>query len=237
MQPKDPIEIDPSSFLQTLILKKREILIGGSALIAGIAILIVYFQQGPNAATYAAAEGAFAKWESRPQDETLYTEMKSAFAKVPSLEKKYEGAIAQKLLDLDKKVEGLKKAQASLTRVGQSAPFHGAYAETTLLIEQGTYQKALERAVKLKEEMIRSLDLARLSGDLLVGGSLLYAHNLLRIAILHQELENPPGEKCAWEEFENFLNSAPAVSDLVRASFSEKDLSLKEYIAERKKQL
>jgi hypothetical protein len=235
---QDPIEIvETSSFLQNLILKKKEILIGGSAFIAGVAILIVYFQQGPDATTYAAAESAFIKWDSKPQDEELYKEMKSAFAKVPALEKKYEGTIAQKLLNLDKKVDGLKKAHSSLDRVGSVVPFHGSYAETTLLIEQGSYQEALERAVRLKEEMIRSLDLNRLSGDLLVGGSLLYAHNLLRIAILHQELMNQPGEKCAWEEFENFLNSAPSVSDLVGASFSEKELSLKEYIAERKKHL
>ena len=67
--------------------------------------------------------------------------------------------------------------------------------------------------------------------DPAVGGSLLYAQNLLRIAALQQQLKNRPGEMAAWEELENFLRDGTLLSHFA----SQADLN--QYIAERKKQL
>lgn len=211
--------LESPTFLETLANRKREIVIGSTAVIAGVALLIGYFQSGPDARSYAEAETAFAKWEAALGDETLYGEMRKAVRKVPALGKKYEAVIAQKLLNSEKIDEALELAERSISRVEGEAPFHSQYARTSLLIEQGNYQEALENAVALKEMLAER-------------ESLLYAHNLLRIACLQQELKNRPGEKVAWEELETFLKGKSFLSN-----FTDKNVDLAQYIAERKKAL
>lgn len=223
--------LDTPHFLQTLIDRKREMIIGTSSVLAGITILIVYFQSGPNASTYAKAQSAFQEWQLAPEDEKLYKIMREAILPVPDLQRKYEPVIAQKLLDTHKIDQALAVAGRSLQRVKKEVPLHAAYGETSLLIEQGNFQKALENAVALKEQM----GTAYLSE--LKAGSVLYVHNLLRIACLQQRLQNRPGEKSAWDELDAVLRSQSPVSDLVLSSFTEKKIDLVHYIAERKKHL
>ncbi len=222
---------DAALWLQNLSERKKQIAISSASCIAGVALLIGYFQSGPNALNYAAAEGAFAEWEASPHDERLYQSMKTAISSIPELQKKYEASIAQKLLDTDRINEALVMANRSLTRVKEEAPFHAIYAETSLLIEQGGFQEALENAVALKEQMGSSF----LTEE--KGGSLLYVYNLLRIACLQQELKNRPGEKAAWEELESFLQTGNRLAHILLDNFSEKQVNLSQYIAERKKAL
>ncbi len=222
---------DAANFIVNLSERKKQFAIGSASVIAGVAILIGYFQSGPNALSYAKAQAAFAEWEASPLDEALYQSMKESIRTVPALEKKYEASIAQKLLNTDKLAEALVMANRSLGRVKGDAPFHTTYAKTSLLIEQGDFQQALENAVALKEQM----GLSYLSEN--KGGALLYAHNLLRIACLQQELNNRPGEKAAWEELEGLLQVKTPISELILANFSDKQVNLTQYIAERKKLL
>ena len=70
--------------------RKKQIGASIAFVIAGAAILIGYSQMGPNALTYAEAEGAFSKWYATPADEALYLNMKEAIRSVPALQKKYE---------------------------------------------------------------------------------------------------------------------------------------------------
>ncbi len=217
--------------LQNLPERKKQIAIGTASVIAGIAILIGYFQSGPDALAYVKGEAAFAEWSASPFDEKLYQNMQEALRKVPALGKKYEATIAQKLLNTEKIDKALLMAHCSLDRVKEEVPFHAAFAQTSLLIEQGHFQQALEDAVALKEQMGNSF----LEEN--KGGSLLFAHNLLRIACLHQELKNRPGERAAWEELESFLQAKTPVADILLYSFSEKQIDLTQYIAERKKTL
>ena len=69
-----------------------------------------------------------------------------------------------------------------------------------------------------------------------MGGALLYAHNLLRVACLQQALGNAFGEEAAWEEFSAFLRleKGSPLSDLILNSFREKGVDLSHYILERK---
>src|SRR3990167_7166976 len=83
-----------------LAFQNKRWLTSGAACLAGVVILIVYFQSGPKPEAFAAAEEAVAKWESS-QDEASYQEMKKALKKVPAIEKKYEAVIAQKLFEGD----------------------------------------------------------------------------------------------------------------------------------------
>lgn len=218
-------------WIQNLSERKKQIAVGSASVIAGVAILIGYFQSGPNALSYAAAEAAFSSWDASPQDDQLYQSMQEAIRSVPALQKKYEASIAQKLLNTDKINEALVMANRSLNRVKDDAPFHMTYAETSLLIEQGGFQQALENAVALKEQMGNSFLTEQ------KGGSLLYVHNLLRIACLQQQLKNRPGEKAAWEELESFLQTDTRLAHTLLGSFSEKQVNLTQYITERKKTL
>lgn len=211
--------------LQELPEKRKQLIVGAASVVAGVAILIGYFQSGPNALTYAEAESAFAKWEASPQDEALYQAMRQAIKAVPALERKYEPIIVQQLLNTARIQDALVMADRSLHRVEQEAPFHTSYARTSLFIEQGKFQEALERAVALKEEM----------GSLYTskkGGAVLHAYNLLRIACLQQALHNRAGEKAALDELEQFLSAKGVYSSEV---FSEKELT--RYVTERRKGL
>lgn len=202
----------------------------------GMTLLIVYMLMGPNSESYLVAENAVAKWESSG-DETSFLEMRRALQKVPELEEKYEATIAQKLFLTNRVPEALVLAHPSLKRLESEAPYHAHFGETTLLIEQGAYQDALERSLRLQEKMARELDWSLFNEDVFMGGSILYVHNLLRIACLHKELGNKPGEKAAWEALEMFLQGKESLAHLVWNSFQEKGLDFSDYIAERKKQL
>lgn len=211
--------------------RKKQIGVSITSAVAGFAILIGYFQMGPSALNYAEAQAIFKKWSASPNDEVLYTNLKEVLRNAPTLQKRYEGTIAQKLIHINKLEEALVMANRSLSRVKDEIPYHATYATTSLLIEQHGFQEALEKAVALKEQM----------GDSFLtenkGGSLLYVHNLLRIACLQQELHNKPGEKAAWEELELFLQTKSKTAEIFLGSFSDKQLDLTQYILERKKAL
>ncbi len=217
-------------------LENRRWVLSFSAFVAGVLVLIVYFQTIPTSETYVSAQESFAKWISLG-DEISYQEMRRSLKKVPSLEKKYAGAIAQKLFEKGALSDALLFAHHSLEHLKMDAPFHMAYGETSLLIEQGSYQDALQRSVALKEEMKLRSSFSQMVGDYPVGGAFLFAHNLLRIACLQKELNNKPGEKAAWEELETFLNGNEILSAKVFEGFCEKEVSFLQYITERKKQL
>lgn len=206
------------------------------ASIAGVVLLIVYFQTAPGPEAYALAEEAVLKWK-KTEDDASYLDMRNALKKVPLLERKYSSLIAQKLFDRNRLSDALALAQQSLKSIAEDTPYHAAYGETSLLIEQGSYQQALEKAVTLKEQMKHQCDLERKEGELPAAGSLLFAHNLLRIACLQKELKNRPGEKAAWEDLESFLMGKDFLSRVVFDNFRDKGLDLAHYITERKKQL
>jgi hypothetical protein len=218
------------------VLQNKRLLGAGMACFAGVLVLVVYFQTSPGTEAYAAAEASVAKWQEKA-DDASYIEMRNALRQVPTLEKKYGSVIAQKLFQRNRLADALSLAHKSIHQIEEDAPFHAAYGSTTLLIEQGAFQDALERSVSLKEKMQHQCDLDQQIGRQPVGGSLLYAHNLLRIASLQKELKNKPGEKAAWDELEQFLRTKESLSHLVFANFRDKGLDLSHYIAERRKQL
>lgn len=212
-------------------------LVAAACCACGALVLTLYFQSAPTPQSYIAANDAVAAWEADPHDETLYKNMKAALRKTPDLEKNYRPLIAQKLLERDRVKEALSWAGESLKGIEMDVPFHAAYGNTSMMIAQGGFQEALEQSVRLKEKMTQSMLWVKSQDETLKGGMLLYAHNLLRIACLQQELKNKPGEKAAWEEFEAFLNSRKPIAGIVYENFREKGVDLTHYILERKKHL
>lgn len=235
----DPFFEEKFKFIGKFPFKYRPWLASLSATLAGVVLITAYFQTNVKPEVYAGAETIFAKWEQSPQDEALFQEMKRSLHQLPDLEKKYEPRIVQKLLEVGKSKEAIEFAGFSLKEIDKEAPFHGAFAKITLLIEQGSYQKALELSVSLKEKMMNEWDLEKFFQDKPVGGGLLYVHNLLRLACLQKELKNSAGEMAAWEELETFLQNHrdSFIVQTFQSNFREKDLNLSDYITERKKQL
>lgn len=206
------------------------------SVVCGLLILAFYLQSGPKAAAFAQTQQVFARWMNAPQDEACFAEMVRAFYKIPQLKERYQPILAQKLIEGGKGAEVLDMASYLIGVAKKETPLHAAYAETTLLIEQGKYQVSLERAVALKTKIASEYEIARFTENPSLGGALLYAYNLLRIASLQQELGNRPGEKAAWSELEGFLGS-DSQSFLVRSlsqGLEEKGFNLVSYMRERK---
>ncbi len=212
------------------IVQNKRFFNAGIACFLGLVLTVVYFQTAPGPEAYVAAEESVARWKETG-DDVSYVEMRKALKKVPVLEKKYTSMIAQKLFQRNQLADALVLAQKSIRQIEEDAPFHAAYGASSLLIEQGSFQDALEKSVQLKENMLSQ------EGQSLAVGDLLYAHNLLRIACLQKELKNKPGEKAAWDELERFLGTKENLSHLVFANFREQGLDLSHYIAQRKKEL
>lgn len=217
-------------------LQNKRLVHAGVACLSGLLVLALYFQTAPKPEAYIAAEELVSKWKE-DDSQISYDEVRKTLKKVPSLEKKYASVIAQKLFQRNQLSDALELAHKSIEQIQEDAPFHAAYGNTTLLIEQGSYQDALERSVALKEKMLRECDLEKQAGRQPVGGALLFTHNLLRIACLQKELKNKPGEKAAWDELERFLTEKKCLSHLLFNNFKDKGLDLSHYITERKKQL
>lgn len=222
--------------LELLFFQYKRQILAAAACMAGLLVLIISYLVAPKPEAYADAERFVMEWISKG-DEVSYVEMRKALKRVPALERKYGAAIAQKLFQKDRLSDALALAHRSLKLIEEDAPFHAAYGETTLLIEQGSYQDALERSVGLKEKMSQEKDLGAQIGDQPAGGTLLFVHNLVRIACLQKELENRPGERAAWDELENFLKEKEILAHIVYSSFRDKGLDLSHYISERKKAL
>jgi hypothetical protein len=202
------------------------------AFAAGVILLIIYSQSDADMKKFALADAAIAKWE-KIQDDSSYAEMRQLLHKSPMLEKKYLPRITKKLMEKNQTLEACSLTKETAEPVRDEIPFHLEYSETTLLIEKQAFQEALEKSVGLKAKMskIGSFD----QPD--VGGSVLYAHNLIRIASLQKQLGNPFGEKAALEELEGFLLTNKPLSEMIYSNFKEQNLDLSHYILERKKQL
>lgn len=202
---------------------------------SGCVVLTIQAQSSKDLNRYAVAEEKMSLWLKNPQDDQVFLEMKKALKKVPDLEKKYGAMIAQELFQRNHFQDALGYAEDALKNLSQEAPFHAIFGSTTLLIEKGSFQDALEQAVNLKQIM-ESEGVATTS-DSAGSASVLYAHNLLRIACLQKELLNKPGEKAAWDELELFLKDRNHVSKQLLNNFRDHGLDLSHYIQERKKSL
>lgn len=202
--------------LEFFLLRWRWLLAG----VLGITVAAVFMiQSARQPIFFAQVEEKVEKWNHSPEES--YEEMKK-LVKKGGLENRYGVQIAQQLVNRGEILEASPWASAPLEALQKEAPFHAAFGETSLLIEQGMVQEALERSVRLKEEMAKK--------------TLLYAYNLLRIAFLQKELGNGPGEKVAWEELEAFLAESPD-GKLLYANFKTKGVDLTHYIAERKRHI
>lgn len=170
----------------------------------------------------------------------------------PSLQAKYDGLIAQTLIERNEVAEALPFAESTFLRIGKdNLPFYIDYSEITLLIGQNHYDEAIKRSSALKEKMLKILSNEKASSSQLVDqstkessfGEFLYAFNLLRIAFLQGYAGTPDQEIKSWQEWKEYtspigmqnLGSNFDVKAFFTTAqlFNEGPLSLNYYIDER----
>ncbi len=163
------------------------------------------------------AKRALAKWEESPKDLGELSRLLSIFEKNPSFRKNVQAQVVQTLIQEKLFDQAAPYAEESIDRIRVEFPEHAFFAETTLLIEKGLHQEALEKAIRLKDRMGKE-------------ESFLYAQNLLRIATLQKLLQNGPGAITAWRECEEFLSSGSPFAEEMLRCYREKKIDLKKYI-------
>ena len=168
---------------------------------------------------------SFLRWQENPTDPLLFEKLSGVLKKHPSLLRHYDASVAQTLIGLASYDKAVCYTENPLAYLKNEFPEHASFSETTLLIERGLYQDALERAIRLKEQMGKE-------------ESFLYFQNLLRIASLQKQLGNVPGEMMSWEDCKEFLGwgenlAAGSLSEEILRAYKEKNVDLKGYIQAR----
>lgn len=189
--------------------------------------ILLYNLQGRSDAKALLAEREYLQFSSSNDPKAL-DKLIALVEKNPSLKGKYDALIAKALLGAGKEDQAIPFMNRTLSFLQQEAPHYASFAKTSILMEQKAWSGALLEAEKLKQQML-GVDKE----------DLLYSFNQMRIALLHKKLGNDKAELQAWEELEQHLglNREGAEKNEFLNAFQENGLTLKEYIASRKKAL
>lgn len=123
----------------------------------------------------------------------------------PDLHAKYDGLLAQALLiQGDPELASLYENRALKRTEADHLSYYANYAKNTLLIGNQHYAEALKNSILLKEEILKNAVLAREHPEQKMFGDLLFAYNLLRIAMLQNAIGSKEGELVAWKEFKGY---------------------------------
>lgn len=193
---------------------------------------------------FMAAEIAYNKWESGKEG---LIKLEQIIQKHPELHAKYDGGIVQKLLQSSE--HGLANSYAStvLKRIGNFSPHYTQFAQGSLAIAEGKLSEALKEAKGLKKNMEDDENFWKGQSRVVRYGSLLYAYNLLRIAMLEKAAGSAEGELIAWKEFkqkagwEGVKNLSktydPEAYQLLQENFQKQEISLLDYINYRENKI
>ncbi len=228
-------------------------------IVALIVLILVIFRMTAstkvNAETdYLNADVEYARLQSAVSEDdssafaAAVDKLEQIFSRRPELHAKYDGPIAQAFLEEGNAVQAQKFGEETLKRTrGDNLPLYADYAKTSLIMASAGYAQALDAATALKENMLKDAVYAQNAGQEKTFSDLLFAFNLLRIAMLQQQLGDTGGELRAWNELKQYaglkkdLNPSPyidprAVSTLL-TQFKMGKVSLLSYADEREKQL
>lgn len=154
-------------------------------------------------------------------------QLDSLMQRYPELKAKYGGPLAQELLLKGQTEKATPFAEETFKRTSPDPlERYQTYSQASLWIAEGKYAEALEHSQRLKETLDQS------DSPALV----LYVFNLLRLAMLHQQLGQGVEELKIWEE----LQSQPRYLEVfleINQVFKAGQTSLQSYIEERKKNL
>ncbi len=198
---------------------------------------------------YLEAQNAFRAWVS---SETLNPKIPVALSKPlsrhPELKTKFGAHIAQRLLAFGEAKHSEQYAAASLKRSHDlKTPYYDRFSQNSLAIVQGKYPEALEEAKRLKSDLEQDDAFWDSRDKFIRSGVILYAYNLVRIASLEKELGSKEGELVAWDDLirnsgwkeppHNQKMYDPEAYAHLAQNFTQGDVSLLDYIEQRRKEL
>jgi hypothetical protein len=198
---------------------------------------------------YLEVQNAFSAWVSQEaQDHKLLKNLEKPLSRHPELQAKFGNQIAQRLLSLGDVNKADVYAKAALMRSQDlTSPYYNRFSRNTLIISQGKYPEALEEAKQLKVDLEKDDAFWEGRDEFVRSGTILYAYNLVRIASLERQLGSKEGELKAWEELvqnagwkdqpTNKKTYDPEAYDLLTQNFTQGDVSLLDFIEQRKKEL
>lgn len=231
---------EDSALVTWLLLYGR--FLAGGILVALVLSLVIYrLFSTSNTQTekdYIEADRVFQTFVQNPKENSdplaskeALNDLQNIMQRHPELHAKYDGLIAQILVNRNSTDSAIEYAAMALARTSsESLPFYGEYSKNTLLIGERNYQEALKRSRTLEQQMNEQIQTKNHSF-----GDTLFAFNLLRIALLQQQLHKTEEELNSWIQWEKFvsnsrdLNLAQAVQ-----TFTIGDIALKDYIKIRK---
>jgi hypothetical protein len=198
---------------------------------------------------YLEVQKAFNTWVAgETQDHKLLKNLEKPLKRHPELQAKFGNQIAQRLLSLGEVAKADAYAKASLVRAQDlTSPYYSRFSRNTLAISQGKYAEALEEAKLLKIDLEKDDAFWESRDPFVRSGTILYAYNLVRIASLQRQLGSKDGELQAWEELvrnagwksqpPDLKTYDPAAYALLEENFTQGDITLLDYIEQRKKEL
>lgn len=197
---------------------RKRVTVIGSAVFLAMIVVSVKMAHGQTD-DQETIEEMYAAWEKEVTNERLFKKLID-YLESDVRPNPYRCKTAQTLLALGKMKEAKTLSKEPLQRLSRIAPQHAEFANVSFLIASKEFQKALERAVSLKEKIEDRR-------------SILYGKNLLRIAFLQQEVQNPAGEKVAWNEVEEFISGSG--KSVVLDGLKEERIDFETYLKERQK--
>lgn len=198
---------------------------------------------------FLSAKNAYLQWEkSKESDNNHFQILRGFIKKHPELAVPYESLIIQKLLTLGKEAKTTSFIESFLKRQStKPETYYTQFAHATLMIEKGDIVKALEKSLSLKEAMLADKNFWE-SQKTPHFGSVLFAFNLLRVAMLSKNLQKNEEELVAWRELKRYAkwdqdndksitNLDNDAFDVLLSHFTHQDISLKDYIKHRESRL
>lgn len=140
---------------------------------------------------------------STDKREAALNDMIALLNRYPATQAKYDGMIAEQLLIENKSSEALPLINRTLNRVTDTAsPFVIDYAKTSVLLAEGKEEEGVQAAYLLRQKMLDEKS---------PHGGVIYAFNLVRIALLEKQLNHRDLELKAWNELKDMANSSHPV--------------------------
>lgn len=256
IRPKDQLPIGRAAFAKTICAdwisehSKTILLALGSLIVLSFCLfqLIAKFSTGKKS-DYLEVQSAFGAWVSdEKQDPKTLKSLEIPLARHPELEAKFGTHIAQRLLCLGDVKKAGKYATAALNRATSlTSPYYERFSRNTLKISQGQFLPALEEAKRLKADLENDDAFWEGRDKFIRSGTILYAYNLARIAALERQIGSTEGELKAWDELvrcagwkdspSQIKTYDPEAYALLAQNFTQGDVSLLDYIEQRRKEL
>ena len=237
LAPQEPTKKNPSQLplaVIDFISRFGWLILGLLAVLLGAYLFLFFFStryESTDTLSYLEVENQYIQLKNSTTPESLQqaiASLKEGLNKHPSLRAKYDALIAQTLLEKENPELATEYADGALTfaKSETHASPYVDYAETTLLISAGKYAEANAKALKLKTSLQEQLFAEPAQKAF---GPLLYANNLLRLAMLAPLAGTAEEEQAAWKELRGYIQGNANLSNLTEL-FDSGNVTLLNYI-------